>query len=390
MTVRGINLSTNSGHGKRGVQMFRDISYYKPDIKACARRVNGFFSMASGAPQALIYTFPSVLTLRGPILNQYNFEHDMESYLDDYLEYQAQLTEIRRGIEDDWIPSVVPYMGIGEFSAFVAGEIEFGEDTSWAAPVVTEKSELDELRLDPNNKWFTRLNTATRYLVRKISPYRIPYGRGYYSPLDLAWALRGESIYMDFYEDPQFVHDLMELALRATEWFARAQASEIFAPDVVHEYSAWHCGPNRIAISEDISSLISPNHYSQYAAPYTQRLFDSFGIGEVHCHSAGPHVVPEFLKLTNVRQIQIVADPNTRRPVEILADLVDSNPELFGRSSDIAVIQVDASPEEAVQYYDLSRRTRVVFSVVTETAEEAQHAVQIFRERQKQRRNLLL
>ena len=29
-------------------------------------------------------------------------------------------------------------MGIGEFSAFVAGEIEFGEDTSWAAPVVTE------------------------------------------------------------------------------------------------------------------------------------------------------------------------------------------------------------------------------------------------------------
>ncbi len=101
-------------------------------------------------------------------------------------------------------------------------------------------------------------------------------------------------------------------------------------------------------------------------------------------------MVPEFLKLTNVRQIQIVADPNTRRPVEILADLVDSNPELFGRSSDIAVIQVDASPEEAVQYYDLSRRTRVVFSVVTETAEEAQHAVQIFRARQKQRRNLLL
>jgi hypothetical protein len=205
--------------------------------------------------------------------------------------------EIRLGIEDDWILSVVPYMGIGEFSAFVAGEIEFGEDTSWAAPVINEKSDLETLCLDPNNKWFRKLNEATRYMVRKIAPYRIPLGRGYYSPLDLAWALRGEAIYMDFYEDPQFVHNLMEFALSATEWFARAQAAEIFAPDVVHELSAWHCGPNRVAVSEDISSLISPSHYAQYGAPYTQRLFDSFGIGEVHCHSAGPHVVPEFLKL---------------------------------------------------------------------------------------------
>lgn len=390
MIVRGINLSTSSGHGKRGVHMFRDISYYKPDLCACMSRVHDFFNSAPAAPQALIYTFPSVLTLRGPILNQYDFEHDMESYLDDYLEYQAQLMEIRRGIEDDWILSVVPYMGIGEFSAFVAGKIEFGEDTSWAAPVITDKSELDRLRLDPNNKWFERLNRATRYLVRKTSPYRIPYGRGYYSPLDLAWALRGESIYMDFYEDPQFVHDLMELALSATEWFARAQAVEIFAPDVLHELSAWHCGPNRIAVSEDISSLISPGHYNQYGAPYTQRLFDSFGTGEIHCHSAGPHVVPEFLKLERVRQIQIVADPNTSRPVEILANLLDSNPELFGRSPDIPVMAVDASPEEAVEYYDLSRRTRVVFSVVTETAEEAQRAVHMFRATQKRSRALLL
>lgn len=364
--------------------MFHDISYYKPDLHDCINRVRDFFSLEPGAPQALIYTFPSVLTLRGPALNQYDFEHDMQSYLDDYLEYQAQLMEIRLGIEDDWILSVVPYMGIGEFSAFVAGEIEFGEDTSWAAPVINEKSDLETLCLDPNNKWFRKLNEATRYMVRKIAPYRIPLGRGYYSPLDLAWALRGEAIYMDFYEDPQFVHNLMEFALSATEWFARAQAAEIFAPDVVHELSAWHCGPNRVAVSEDISSLISPSHYAQYGAPYTQRLFDSFGIGEVHCHSAGPHVVPEFLKLKRVRQIQIVADPNTRRPVEILADLLDKKPELFGKSPDVPVIAVDASPQEAVDYYDLSRQTRIVFSVVTENAEEARHAVDIFRAKQKQ------
>ncbi len=362
--------------------MFRDISYYKPDLDACMARVRAFFACAPNAPDALIITFPSVLALRGPVLNQYDFETDIRAYLDDYLEYQAQLLEIRRGMEDDWIPSVVPYMGIGEFSAFVAGEIEFGDDTSWCKPVLREKSDLDSLRLDPENKWFARLNYATRYMVQHIAPYRIPFGRGYYSPLDLAWALRGEAIYMDFYEDPEWVHKLLDFTTQATVWFARAQANEICAPELAHELSTWYCSQDRVAVGEDISSLCSPKHYSEFGAPYTQRVFDAFGIGEVHCHSAGPHIVPEFLKLKRMRQIQIVADPNTKRPVDILADLINNSPELLRKSPDVPVMAVDASPEEAADYYDLSRQTRIVFSVVTETAEEAQHAVHLFRAKQ--------
>ncbi|MEA4883675.1 MAG: uroporphyrinogen decarboxylase family protein [Clostridia bacterium] len=368
--------------------MFCDISNYRPELESCMSRVRAFFSgipSTSGAsdspsiPSALIYTFPSVLTLKGPSLNQYDFEEGISSYLDDYLSYQAELMDIRRGIDDDWIPSVVPYMGIGEFSAFVAGDIEFGDDTSWAKPVITEKSDLARLSLDPANRWFVRLNAATRYTLEKIAPYRIPLGRGYYSPLDLAWALRGEAIYMDFYEDPEFVHRLMKLATDATIWFASAQIREIFAPQFAHELSAWHCAPNRIAVSEDISSLCSPAHYREFGAPYTQRAFDAFGIGEVHCHSAGPHVMPEFLKLKHLRQIQIVADPNQTRPVQILSNLIEKHPDLFGRSPDKPVIAVDASAAEISDYYGLSKHVRLVFSVVTDTADEATEAVSVFR-----------
>ena len=362
--------------------MFRDISYYKSDLDACMARVRAFFNCEPDAPGALIITFPSVLTLRGPALNQYDFEAGLCAYLDDYLQYQAELMEIRRGIEDDWIPSVVPYMGIGEFSAFIAGEIEFGEDTSWVKPVLQEKSDLDSLLLDPNNKWFTRLNSATRYMVQHIAPYRIPFGRGYYSPLDLAWALRGEAIYADFYEDPDFVHRLLEFSMKATIWFARSQAAEIFAPGFVHELSAWHCGPNRIALGEDISSLCSPSHYREFGAPYTQQVFDAFGIGEIHCHSAGPHVVPEFLGLKRVRQVQIVADPNTARPVDILEDMMDRHPELFDRSPGFPVMSVDATADEVVDHYDVCRRARVIFSVVTDEASGSKDAVSMFRSRQ--------
>ncbi len=362
--------------------MFRDISYYKPDLDASMARVRAFFDCAPDAPGALIITFPSVLTLRGPALNKYNFDIDLDAYLHDYLEYQAGLMEIRRGIEDDWIPSVVPYMGIGEFSAFVAGEIEFGEDTSWVKPILREKHDLNSLCLDPRNKWFVRLNSATRYMVQHIAPFRIPFGRGYYSPLDLAWALRGEAIYMDFYEDPDWVHKLLRFSVQATIWFARAQVAEIFAPEFQHELSAWHCGPNRVAVGEDISSLCSPAHYNEFGALYTQQVFDTFGIGEIHCHSAGPHVVPEFLKLKRVRQIQIVADPNTARPVEILEGLMDGHPGLFGRLPSFPVIALDVTADEARDHYDLCKRARIVFSVVTDEAAESSEAVRMFRSRQ--------
>jgi hypothetical protein len=92
--------------------------------------------------------------------------------------------------------------------------------------------------------------------------------------------------------------------------------------------------------------------------------------------------VPEFLKLKGVRQIQIVADPNTARPVDILEDAMDENPELFGRSPGFPVMSVDATADEIVEHYDLCRRARVVFSVVTDEASESQDAVRMFRSRQ--------
>jgi len=361
--------------------VFKDITYYKPDLEICINRVRRFFQAAPGAPRALLYTFPSVMVLKGPRLNEYDFTRETElyRYLNDYLSFQAQLMEIRRGLEDDWVPSVGPYLGIGEYSAFVAGEIEFGPDTSWTKPVLLDKASLQNLRLDPSNPWFIRLTQATRYIIERISPSRIPFGRGYYSPLDLAWALRGEEIYMDFYLDPLWVHELLKFCTEAIIWFASAQNEVIFASNWQHDLSFWHCAPDRIAISEDISSLCSARHYREFGAPYTQKLFQAFGKGDIHCHSAGAHVIPEFLALERVRQIQIVADPNQTRPVKILETLIANYPQVISRDARSPVLAVDASLEEIKDYFDLSKSARIVFSVVTENADEAREVIKMFR-----------
>lgn len=374
--------SEYSPHREEMLYVLKDISYYKPDWFECMKRVSDFYKSKPGAPIALINTFPSVLSIKGPILEEYDFENDLDKYVDDFLTYQEELFEVRANIKDDWIPSVVPYLGISEFSAFISGEITFGRDTSWVDPVLRERSDLNLLKLDPQNKWFKILSMYTEFTLERIFKFRIPFARGYYSPLDLAWALRGEKIYSDFYDDPKWVHSLLKFCLDATEWFARSQINIILSPKYTHILSNWYCAQNRIAVSEDISSLCSPEHYKTFGKPYTQKLFERFGLGEIHCHSSGSHQLENFLDMKPVRQIQIVADPNQQRPVHILSELIDAKPYLFGKDQSHPVIIVDATPSEAVEFLELGRFMKISFSVVTETREEAIEAVELFRTKQ--------
>lgn len=359
--------------------MFKDISYYKPDVDSCVERIRRFFSSPPGTLGPLLYTFPGVLEAKGPRLDSYDYETQLTQYLDDYLEYQAELMEMRRGLEDDWVPAVGPYLGIGEYSAFVAGEIEFGPDTSWVQPVLPDKEALDSLKLDPRNKWFLMLNLATRYMVERIAPYRIPFARGYYSPLDLAWSLRGEAIYLDLYEDPAWVHKLLGFCVDAIDWFARAQNAQVFRDGLVHKFASLHTAPDRIAISEDIASLCSPSHYVEFGLPYTQELIRRFGQCDIHCHSAGAHAVPEFLKLRGLRQLQIVDDPNQRRPVTILEELIQRIPSLTDGTADTPALAINASAEEVEQCFELASKAKVVFCVTTATRAEAEEVISIFK-----------
>jgi hypothetical protein len=58
------------------------------------------------------------------------------------------------------------------------------------------------------------------------------------------------------------------------------------------------------------------------------------------------------------------------------------HPELFGRSPDLPVMSVDATADEIMDHYDLCRRARIIFSVVTDEASGSNDAVRMFRNRQ--------
>jgi hypothetical protein len=132
--------------------------------------------------------------------------------------------------------------------------------------------------------------------------------RGFFSPLDLAAALRGEGIYYDFYDRTEALHELLDYCADCTIRFAKdlyALAGKYLNNT---EYGMFFL--DGINMSEDIACMISAELYREFCAPHTQKVIDAFGKGYMHC------------ALDNVATLWLATDPNQPRPIEHIDDLV--------------------------------------------------------------------
>jgi hypothetical protein len=338
--------------------MFKDILYYKSNLQEVITRYQRLYAIHEPG-HILVYAIPPFNPPEPPPpLNQVNFDQDLYSYLNIFLRnYEAQI-EQARPILDDLIPSFGLFFGIGDYSAFIAGDVIFTPDTSWAAPVIHDWSDLDKLELREDNYWEQLLEHTITYIKQFTLPAPIPIVRGFYSPLDMAHALRGEALFTDFYDSPEQVNRLMQFSPQAVIWNAhrlRALIGEYFNGDIA---GAW-LPPGTICMSEDIACMISPRTYAKFARPYTQQVIDAFGNGQIHTHSLGLRVIPEITMLNNLVGLQISDDPNTTRAFDQLDDLL---PKVHG-----VPITVGCNPSDIhSSITDLSSKYPLTFAAFVE------------------------
>ncbi len=257
--------------------MLKPLEYYRADYADVINRFEHFYQAAENKTGGnLVYRalLDSDLKIYENLkLNTYDFTTDtgIRTYVQDLANELHLVGESRLGMEDDTLPMVMPILGIGDYSAFVAGDIIFSEDTSWSQPVL---SELDGWRGLPElgtAAWYKRFMDICEHLLESTSSSNIPFMRGFFSPpLDLAHALRGNDIYYDFFDDPPKVHDLLAYCADATITFA----------EDLYGVARKYLGAKRhrhvvldgnINMSEDTACMISPELYRTFAAPHTPK-----------------------------------------------------------------------------------------------------------------------
>jgi hypothetical protein len=255
-------------------------------------------------------------------INKYNYEIEADKYSRDLCDILYDSFEARKDVLDDAIPSLSVNLGIGDYSAFVTGDIYFSSDTSWSRPTLKNLKDFRNIEPLGTAPWYKKFLQICEYIMTNTKCSGIPFARGFFSPLDLAEALRGQDIYTDFYDDPDGVHELLNYCADATIKFAEDIYSIAKKYAGNEKYSMWFMDGS-INMSEDIACMISANTYREFAAPHTQRVINHFGKGFMHTHSRAMYMVKEICSLDNVVNLWLATDPNQPRPIDCLERLVE-------------------------------------------------------------------
>jgi hypothetical protein len=300
------------------------IESYKPDVDRTADRLMSMDrSVASGLTGNIVFrAYMDTDNIYDKLdLSSYNYDNDIDKYTDDLLKVYKKSFEARRDVFDDMIPFVLPFLGIGDYSAFFDGDVFFAKDTSWSNPTIIEWEDIHKIKPYGQAPFYTKLISIFKHVMGSLKDTGIPVNRGFYSPLDLAYALRGQELFTDFFDNTEHVHDLLDICTSATISIAediRKIAEYIYIGEKYGDLFF----KNRISMSEDTACMISPEQYREFGAPYTQKVIDHFGNGSLHCHSRALYLVKELCSLKNVYDIWIATDPNQPRPIDHLKELI--------------------------------------------------------------------
>jgi hypothetical protein len=258
-------------------------------------------------------------------LDEWSFPEEMEDYLDASIQGLEQTWAKRIGIKDDLIPAGYSWYGIAEQSAFVAGEVGFGRETSWSHPILHDYSDLDKLELDEDNIWLRMVIDGMTYLQERSEERFAVKLRGAMGPMDLANALRGNDLFLDIYENPDELHALLRFCVEASEWYVSRQIEAIdeFHGGYVSGTDIWMPGKAIGHLSEDASVMCSPDTYREFGKPYTEALLKPYDRAFMHLHTAGTQAFEAVTEMDKLQFFELAPDPKQPRGIEVYREYFD-------------------------------------------------------------------
>jgi len=221
------------------------------------------------------------------------------------------------------VPSMRANMGCGIIaSLFGKQQRLFDDKMPWLVDHV-KKEDLENGRENPagtiGRRTFSIDDSAEFAAALEHMQYMTDFLRGnnltgkvFVFPLDLQGAIDtahliyGDTIFYDFYDDPDFVHHLLDMSCEAIyfamdECFKRTEKSGEYTAHYNHLIIPAESGG--IKTSEDTTTLLSREHIHEFAKPHLRRMLEHFKGGYVHYCGRNNHLLDMILAEPLVRGI---------------------------------------------------------------------------------------
>jgi hypothetical protein len=157
------------------------------------------------------------------------------------------------------------------------------------------KGKLMDTYVEIVNDWKKRLQDYPK--LQRFTHISLPDVQG---PFNLAFHLRNVDLYTDIIDDPQLVHDLMNLM---TETFVEVVT---YCKNVTGEpmdeayYWNWHMAGG-VRNVDDNSVLLGPEQYNEFVLPYNNKAFAPFDGGAHHSCGELEHLYGELFAIEKVK-----------------------------------------------------------------------------------------
>ena len=138
--------------------------------------------------------------------------------------------------------------------------------------------------------------------------------------VDTAHLVYGDAIFYDFYDDPEFIHRLLDASCDAIDFsmrecFKRIHRIQEFVTHYNHLAIPKDLGG--LKISEDTTTLLSPALIDEFAKPYIRSVLERFGGGYVHYCGKHDYLFEILLSEPLVRGINF-GNPDMHDMTEII------------------------------------------------------------------------
>lgn len=205
----------------------------------------------------------------------------------------------------DAVPSIRANLGTASTLACIGLQQEvFTDKMPWLQQHLTRKEvaalEPDDIKIQGD---FGRGLSYMRRFIEILGDALPVYCLDTQGPLDLAHLILGDDIFLAFYDDPPFVHHLMEIALeigvRAHTWLKEINGE----PADAQFHSGLYAENMGIRICEDTSAIIGPDLLEKFAMPYTRRLAQRFGGAWIHYCGRNDHLTDAVCRIPEIRAV---------------------------------------------------------------------------------------
>ncbi|MBO4325670.1 MAG: hypothetical protein J5950_00160 [Clostridia bacterium] len=163
----------------------------------------------------------------------------------------------------------------------------------------------------------------------KISKYVTVYHPDIQGPIDNCELLFGEEMFYKMMDEPDTVHDVLDLITRSYISFME-EWQKLYPPrpDMnLHWGHVWHKGT--ILLRCDSAMNLSPDMYDEFCVPYDRRLLDRFGGGGMHFCGKGDHYIKSLCEAPGLSVVNMT-QPHLNDMEVIYRNTVDKGIKLVG------------------------------------------------------------